>query len=195
VINHYEFVVKNNHGSVPGQRLAGLTPTFLMLRPYGSNVDVTFPTIHEIGQGKYYFDFDAEVAGECTVLIDAGAGSGLVDGDRYIDGQCLRDSGRIQNNLHADGTVNATVTSITDKTGYQLSPNGLDGVQLPADITDVSQVQADVPYALAALVMRLYNEVLSSQRSVQVKNNAGSVFANMDLNTNNATATKGKAYT
>lgn len=81
----YVFSVRDSQSSPPGQRVTGLTPTWVMLKKLadGSNVSPQ-PAITEIADGQYKFSYDPVASGEASGQVDAG-NTGLADGDRYLD--------------------------------------------------------------------------------------------------------------
>ncbi len=114
---------------VSGVLAAGLTPTWRHFKRLADAFpDVgSPPTIAEIGDGQYAFQYDAEADGEASGVVDAGS-SVPSAGERYFGLMLALDSSRIQAGIASNGKVVAS--TVTDKAGYSLAATGLDLVMI-----------------------------------------------------------------
>lgn len=102
----FTFCVRDNTSTPPGNRITGLTPSWVFLKSLATLLNVTQPSISEIADGQYMFFYDAEANDEAAGQIDAG--SSLTNpSDRYIDVLLTKDSSRVQVALPNAGYGNA----------------------------------------------------------------------------------------
>lgn len=105
------YILTARDSTAGGTRVTGLMPTWVFLAALSSGSAATQPSITEIGDGQYKFEFDAESQGECSGQIDLGS-SLSQPADRYVDVVLTRDSSRIQTCISSGGVATANAVSL-----------------------------------------------------------------------------------
>jgi len=85
------------------------------------------------------------------------------------------------------------VQLFVDKTGYTLSPSGLDAVSAPADLANDAAARGSFVGMIRALFNRFYDETTQTTSQQKVKNDAGVVVSTMPVSDDTVTQVKGKS--
>ena len=141
----YYFSVRDNSANGQGNRITGLTPTWVLFNSLDTNNTITpAPAVVEVGQGIYKYSYDAELVGDAVGQIDAVGGANplgalLTPADRYLDVFPTREPSRIMSGINHSGQVT-------------LSPAGFDNIQIESGV-NARQALSPILAAAAGVVI------------------------------------------